>query len=175
MCPLKHSVAVPARTSGSACCSWCNAYRWCSSASRPNRSPASHTASAATNKATPEVQSAVCVTQTEDTGQDIVNTVSHSEFNLDSRLIEVTVSVRWSAGTWTHLDESCSRSQGEIVHQSGSAAIYQQQQGRDSLLLPLSSSCSAEFSSLTSWKTVCTSLSDKQAEQILLLGSTKQD
>lgn len=38
---------VPARTSGSVCCSWCNVCRWCSSASRPNRSPASHTASTA--------------------------------------------------------------------------------------------------------------------------------
>lgn len=42
-------VYVPARTSGSACCSWCNVCRWCSSASRPGRSPASHTASAATH------------------------------------------------------------------------------------------------------------------------------
>lgn len=45
--PGASTVSVPARTSGSACCSWCNACRWCSSASRPNRSPASHTASTA--------------------------------------------------------------------------------------------------------------------------------
>lgn len=43
---------VPARTSGSACCFLCNACRWCSSASQPNRSPASHTASAAADKVT---------------------------------------------------------------------------------------------------------------------------
>lgn len=36
----------PARTTGSACCSWCSAGRWCSSASRSCRSPACRTASA---------------------------------------------------------------------------------------------------------------------------------
>lgn len=62
LCPLNHGVSLPARTSGSACCSWCNVCRWCSSASRPNRSPASHTASAATNKMTFTLQSVqMCV------------------------------------------------------------------------------------------------------------------
>lgn len=38
-------VCVPARTSGSVCCSWCSVCKWCSSASRPGRSPASRRAS----------------------------------------------------------------------------------------------------------------------------------
>lgn len=36
----------PARTTGSACCSWCSAGRWCSSASRSHLFPACRTASA---------------------------------------------------------------------------------------------------------------------------------
>ena len=36
----------PARTTGSACCSWCSAGRWCASASRSGLSPACRTASA---------------------------------------------------------------------------------------------------------------------------------
>lgn len=42
-------VYVPARTSESACCSWCSVYKWCSSANLPGRSLASHRASASTH------------------------------------------------------------------------------------------------------------------------------
>lgn len=37
---------LPARTSEFACCFWCNADRWCSSASHSDRFPASRTTSA---------------------------------------------------------------------------------------------------------------------------------
>lgn len=45
-----HSVCVPARTSESACCSWCSVYKWCSSANLPGRSLASHRASTSTHR-----------------------------------------------------------------------------------------------------------------------------
>lgn len=47
---VSHSVCVPARTSESACCSWCSVYKWCSSANLPGRSLASHRASASTHR-----------------------------------------------------------------------------------------------------------------------------
>lgn len=49
---VDYSVSIPARTSESACCSSCSVYKWCSSANRPNRSPAYHRASAATHRTT---------------------------------------------------------------------------------------------------------------------------
>lgn len=49
---VDYSMSIPARTSESACCSSCSVYKWCSSANRPNRSPAYHRASAATHRTT---------------------------------------------------------------------------------------------------------------------------
>lgn len=53
--PPGPSGCPPARTTGSACCSWCNACRWCSSASRSGQFPACHTASAGEEAATDPV------------------------------------------------------------------------------------------------------------------------
>lgn len=53
------SVSLPARTSESACCSWCSVYKWCSSASLPDRSLASHRASTSTDETQQQQNSAV--------------------------------------------------------------------------------------------------------------------
>lgn len=111
------SVSIPARTSGSACCSWCNVCRWCSSASRPNRSPACHTASAATNTVTFKVQPCVprslrLCDASAGRGQRC-GSESRPQTNVFHRL-------RRTAGTWSHWDESSSTARVKekvIIHQ----------------------------------------------------------